>query len=762
MNAPTALLALLLFQAQPAAAPGQIGGVVRGGGGDGGGAPLPYALVEVVGPAGRTSVADATGRYLLQGLAPGFHRLRAIHVGHAPLEVEVLVPSGGRVDVDLDLLRAPVELPALLVTGSPVVVADPEGAGPGARDRALQVTEVALRTLSASPGLAESGVGEAAQGVPGDPSNPRDVLLMRGSTADLKLVLLDGAPVYTPFHLGGLLESLDPASFGSATLHVGGAPARYDGGLSYILDLHTRSPRADGLHASGAVDLLSARASVEGPLPGLGGLLLSGRWLHRLEGPLFGGAGSPYGYGDALARWEASPAQGHRLSVTGFVNDESVFLDFPGREGLTLRSLGAELPDAARWGNRALSATWEGRLGATDVDMTAAASRYDASLPIRPDPDGDAASRLILARSQTDRVRVTADAARRLGEGRLRIGVAADRVDLEYDARRVTDAATITSGASGAGTVVGAYLDASRPLAPGVALRAGVRADRFSSEGGLRLAPRASLAWTLGPQAVLTLAAGRYHQYTRTSDTQVERAVADMAEGAVDVQQGSALMPVASADHMVLSLDQVLAPTVRLGLEGFVKAFDGVSGGRGSLTSSGMDVRVVRQGDDVTAWLGYSLAWFWADDDGPDASTTAFTGRHLLSTGLSGRLAGPVGADLRLSFSDGLPYTSIPLGSEDQASPGLESAGGGERVVSGEPALGGPAEGFLRLDAEVDALWTTRWSGRDISIRPYVRVLNALDRRDALFWYFEPWRDAEVRPLAELSMLPVLGLEWRF
>jgi hypothetical protein len=44
----------------------------------------------------------------------------------------------------------------------------------------------------------------------------------------------------------------------------------------------------------------------------------------------------------------------------------------------------------------------------------------------------------------------------------------------------------------------------------------------------------------------------------------------------------------------------------------------------------------------------------------------------------------------------------------------------------------------------------------------YLRVLNALDRRDALFYYFEPWRDPDLTPLAELSVIPVLGIEWRF
>ena len=58
--------------------------------------------------------------------------------------------------------------------------------------------------------------------------------------------------------------------------------------------------------------------------------------------------------------------------------------------------------------------------------------------------------------------------------------------------------------------------------------------------------------------------------------------------------------------------------------------------------------------------------------------------------------------------------------------------------------------------------FTTRMFGQEFDVRPYLRVINALDQRDALFYYFEPWRDAELRPLAERSILPVFGVEWRF
>ena len=68
----------------------------------------------------------------------------------------------------------------------------------------------------------------------------------------------------------------------------------------------------------------------------------------------------------------------------------------------------------------------------------------------------------------------------------------------------------------------------------------------------------------------------------------------------------------------------------------------------------------------------------------------------------------------------------------------------------------------FRLDAEVSGLFETRMGSRALTLRPYLRVMNALGRRDAMFYYFEPWRGDGVQPLVESNLLPVVGFEWRF
>ena len=759
------LIALIIAEfAPPTAAAqtaplGEVRGVVRSAKAAAA-VPLPYAMVELLGEGGRRFVlTDSLGAYVLGDVPAGLRRVRAVHIGHAAGEVEVLVPPEGAVEVDLELARKPVAPPPLTVMTGPIALPDIQALDLRPGPLPWAVNEISLRTLEAGTGMAEAGVTGAAGGEGGgnDPADPRDVLLMRGSTTDLKLVLLDGAPVYTPFHLAGLLPSFDATTMGGAALHLGGAPARYDGGLSYILDLRTRSPRRDRLQGGVALDLMSGQASLEGPLGARASLLVAGRALHDGATPIWGGQGSPYGYADGLLRFDSKPAPGHRLGVTAFANQESVYLDLAS-------TLGLVGPDAARWGNQALSLVYQGEAGRTLLDVTAAGSRYRAELPVPPSTQEEASGGAgpNLARGRTDRLRLALDATRPFGRGALRFGGAFDRTGASYGAHRIEDAPSVGTDASTAGSVAGAYLDLSARASASVAVRAGLRADRFSSHDQLRWAPRLSVLWNLSDAALLTLAAGRYHQYARVSDAQVEVAVAELAGGLASPPGGPAgPLPVATADHLVLSLDQQLTPGVRLGLQGFLKGFSSIAGSARS-TSSGLDLRVLREGENLVGWLGYSLSWFWSDDQRPGTSTSEFTCRHLLSAGLAGRLAGPLGVDLRMSFSEGLPYTAVPLATS--SGPSVERyALPSDDLEAGTPVLGGgPADGFLRIDAEIYADLLPGWGGRHFSLRPYVKVLNALDRRDGLFWYFAPWRDPAVKPLAELSLLPIVGLEWRF
>ena len=756
-----ALLMVALAQEpppRPAPVTGSVSGVVRG---EEGGARvlLPHAVVEWRGANHRQTVTDGAALYQLTGLVPGRGELRVTRVGYEPLVLEVQVPPAGHVTLDLELRGSPVPLAPVTVLVDPQGVSTVEGAQ-GAVAATRGVAEANLRAAEAASGMAEAGLGAAVGRVgpgSGDPEDPGDVLFMRGSAAEQKLVLLDGAPVSAPFHVAGLIQGFDPATLGGAELHVGGAPARFDGGLAYILDLRTREPRRDRWQTSGALDLLSARAVVEGPVGSRGGVLLGSRALHGGGTGLLGRGPTPYGYGDALLRVQFEPLEGHTVRGTGFLNRESVRLDLPVTLSASeLGSVVGVLPDGASWGNQVATLSWTRVAGGALAELQGSWSGYQAELPLRGE-------RPVLADGSTDRGRLSAGISHGLGPWQVGYGVSVDHTRIELEARRLDPQAPSIFREAGTATTAGGYVEGARALGPEFHLRAGLRLDHFPGVGR-RLAPRGALTWLPAPGSTVTLAAGRYHQLIRGDEAQAGVLLQERP-GEVGLMAGTPLFQVLGASHLVLSLENQLTPAVRLGVDGYVKSFSGIAGaGEAPLRSSGLDIRAQREGERLRGWLGYSLSWLWAEEGGGQGEeATPFTGRHLLTAGIAGDLGERAGLELRVSFGDGLPLTGIEVG--EAAGPvrgGYTSTLGGSSDVGSTPLLGGAVHQFLRVDGVVHGVVHPRVAGRRLELRPFLKLLNALDRRDALFYYFEPWRQDGLRPLATLSVLPVIGIEWRF
>ena len=67
----------------------------------------------------------------------------------------------------------------------------------------------------------------------------------------------------------------------------------------------------------------------------------------------------------------------------------------------------------------------------------------------------------------------------------------------------------------------------------------------------------------------------------------------------------------------------------------------------------------------------------------------------------------------------------------------------------------------MRLNLRATARFDTRLFGRPTTFFPYIRVINALDRPDAIFYPFDRAPDPEPRAFGAVPFLPVIGLEWR-
>ncbi len=110
-----------------------------------------------------------------------------------------------------------------------------------------------MKTLQLLPGIQSTSEGQAGFSV-------------KGGDDYQNLVLLDGVPVYNPYHLFGFFSIFNDKAIQDITLYKGDFPARYGGRLSSVLDIQTKEGNSDHVCGSASVGLLASSANLEGPL----------------------------------------------------------------------------------------------------------------------------------------------------------------------------------------------------------------------------------------------------------------------------------------------------------------------------------------------------------------------------------------------------------------------------------------------------------------------------------------------------------------
>ena len=715
-----------------------------------------------------SALSDTRGHYRLPA-PPGSSLLQPAvltvsHLAAVETRIELILPASGSLLLDLELESRILPLPGFRVDlprerpRTPLVQS---ATGPDER------VALALLGLQGSPGMVEAGLGTLLARRPDAAEPERDrLLLTRGSTVDARTVYLDGAPLFTPFHVAGLLPAFDADLLGRADLHLGGAPARFDSGLTHLLDLTTRTPRP-GFRGSVAADGVTARGWVEAAGP-RGGVLAAARGIHGTQSRLVDERPFPYGYSEFLVRSHLSPAPRHQLRFTAYGNAEHVGLDLDPHAPLPGTPASMETPRApgrpeARWANGSVSLAWN-RVGpGLEWEAVGAASRYRSGVPVDA-TDGSLGE--WEASGRTHRIRGALELRRPGAQGEWRGGISAEEWTLDHQLRSVGGRADPPLQAAPLRSIRwGGFGEWEGALAEGLRFRGGIRGDRYAEIPGSVLAPRAAMRLRLTHQAALEVGGGR--QYQVGPSPGLELAGESLATGEF---HWSPRLELVWAEHLVMSLEQTLDPDVDVMISGFVRRYGGeAESGFQGLRASGTDLRVGRTGERFRGWMGYALTWFWADETAVDSG--GFQGRHLVSGGAEWEVRSGLRVGTKISYGSGLPLTALDVAVHRESGPDGEPfpirldptpirtlAGGGAPVPLDLPTH----DDFLQVDLEVTWTLEPKLGGHATRLRPYFRVLNALDRRDALFHYFDRWRADGPTPAATRPILPMVGVEWHF
>lgn len=758
-----ASLALVRPVVAQEAATGLISGTVLAAATD---APIEGAQVTLVGTALR-AVADARGRFVITGVAPGIWRLQVRAIGHAPLIIpDIVVGSAKPAVVVVRLAPLATDLGVVAVTASyflPSLSAatSTQSFTSEAIRRAPGVQEDVVRAVALFPGVGVTQPG-------------RNDLVVRGGAPFENLFLVDGIEVPNINHFGsqgstgGPLSLINVDAVEGASFSTGGFAPKYGDRTASVTSITLREGNRERLAGEFTLSATGGFAVAEGPLGENGSFYFSARRSYL--DLLFKAAG--FGFVPAYIDGQ--------LKVVQRVGDRSTlsFLTI-GADG-TVTFFNDE-PDQ-RYDNSRVAApsqrqyfsglTWRRLLerGVLDVTLGRTWTRFTTIQNDSLNPPST-----IFRAFSTE------------GENSLRADLslqASPRVELSVGSV-VKYASTLDYDVLLPGALRLDAADVPRPLAVDTAFTAdrqavygqvawqattklrtttGLRVDRYGFlRGAVRGSPRLGARYALTERTTLTASLGQYWQ-------------APSYIWLIGDPSNRALPPF-RADQGVLGIEHLPRPDVKLQLEAYSKRYVGyprrVFRPQAVLAPAGFD--------DVTSDIPFGLEPLAAVATGRSMGIEALAQKQLSEIPVFGLASISVS---RTTF-DGADGVRRP-GSFDTRVIGNAVLGwrpnarwelsGKWRVASGLPTtpivLAGPQAGrrdftrwneggrlplFHALDLRVDR----RWSLRHVQLVGYLDVQNVYGRENITNEEWDPRTAAVVRN-ASLGLLPSIGfsIEW--
>ena len=176
----------------------------------------------------------------------------------------------------------------------------------------------ALKLLQYTPGVAATQEGNSA-------------IYVRGSDAGQSMLLLNGAPLYSPSHLLGIFSSLNTPHLSGITLYKSGIPASYGSSTASIIDVRTHRYIPTDIGIEGNVGLIASDIAVQAPITTNVGLFVSARHSYSswLTSRISSKATARYNFGDYGLGLAADLGRAGRLTMNTHLNIDRAALSFP-------------------------------------------------------------------------------------------------------------------------------------------------------------------------------------------------------------------------------------------------------------------------------------------------------------------------------------------------------------------------------------------------------------------------------------------------
>jgi carboxypeptidase family protein/TonB-dependent receptor-like protein len=738
---------LLLVQASQAS----VAGTIRDGES---GQPLGNAAVALA-DLSRSTLTDSSGRYSFTDVPPGPQHLTIQRIGYAPRTLHALVPAEGRLYLDITLHPVPTRLPAILVRAPVLLRGMDDDDNTSFPDR-----RISMAAVRNDPMLAEAdallALGGGEIGI--NPESPSGVNI-RGAASDQTGYLLDGIPVFSPYHSAGTFSAWNPDALEriqvSSTSPTLAAPDALAGTVSATL----RRP-SPFLRAQGAMTTSQARWVLDGPVGHLGaGYLLSyrtgfpGLVAPRNEGSYLSGSTS-----DLIVKTEA-PLLGGKLGLLFYDADNSI-----GSGAAVTATPGAPSRSSFEWSTRSLGGHWSMRFRGGTLRLQGWSASSDAEATW-------------LASGTIDLV------AERRNQGALALIELAGSGSGTTAGVRLERNRTVYRAALGADS--GRFdLEANEPLATvfiqhgrslSKRLGANLGGSATAAAGAVHWGFQSRLSWTVAEPLTFTASFARTHQFSQSLRNS-ESVVGNVFPADLFIGVGVPGVPVARGSRAVVAADYRPTSSIRLSAQGYLVHYTGLllvapetgqpfatrgfTTGVGSTSGFSLDATLASSRSGFLARYGWQRARV---EYGDSTYTPGYATSHVFELGAIVFPSATSSVRLGLTGGMGRRATAVSGAFEWEACNLLDRG----CEFAGDPLASGPLgaihlPSYLRLDLGLRKHWHFTVHRRDVILALFGTITNLLGRNNTLTVVTDPTtgrRTAiEMRPRSPL----VLGLDWRF
>ncbi|MCF8255033.1 MAG: TonB-dependent receptor [Bacteroidia bacterium] len=267
---------------------------------------------------------DANGFYSLSKVKPGTYTLMCFSLGYDTTFAKINLAQGRIVTQNLYLVSKKFELNTIEIK------ADRQKVKENVNISTNVITQKELKQLPTFGG--EPDLVQYLQVLPGVnfSGDQGGQLYVRGGPPVMNKVMIDGMIIYNPFHSIGLFSVFDADIIRNADVSTGGFNAQYGGRISGIIDVTTREGDKKRFSGKVAVNPITAKILLEGPLRkftedgGSASYVLSYKtsYLDKTSKSLYSYAdavnGLPYSFNDIYGKISNISPNGSRINLFGF------------------------------------------------------------------------------------------------------------------------------------------------------------------------------------------------------------------------------------------------------------------------------------------------------------------------------------------------------------------------------------------------------------------------------------------------------------